>query len=115
MNKIDLDNEQVTISIYGCDSFFSFKSKIIFDKNNIIAVYPYERNLSPPWFRNLGTAIPGFIVAGTYQNFRNRKEFWCTHFQGNTIVLDLDGEEYTRIVCDLPRDDSVTEWITKLV
>lgn len=114
MNKIYLDNEQVTISICGCDRFFAFKSEVLFPRSSILAVYSYNRNLSPPWLRNPGTAIPGLIVAGTYQNLNDRKEFWCTHFNGNTIVIDLNEEKYTRIVCDLPKNEPVDEWIARL-
>ena len=114
MNKISLDGERITISITGWDKIFCLKGKVSFAKKNICRVYSYDRSISPPWLKNPGTAIPGIIIAGTYQNFKNRKEFWCTHFNGNTIALDLQKEKYTRIVCDLPLDEPVDKWIDKL-
>jgi hypothetical protein len=113
MNKISLNNKQVTIDITGWDRLWSFKNKVSFAQNNIINVFKYNQSIFPPWFRNPGTAT-GKIIAGTYQNLKNRREFWCTHFSGNTIVIDLEGEEYNRIVCDLPEDESVDKWIGKL-
>lgn len=114
MNQLSLNNDQVTIQISGWDRFWSFKRKISFAKDNITYVSRYDKNISPPWLKNPGTAIPGKIVAGTYQNLKTRKEFWCTHFNENTIVIDLEREKYNRIVCDLPQDESVDEWIAKL-
>ena len=104
MNKISLNNEQVTISISGWDKWLSLKSQISFPKSSILKVDTYDDKISPPWLKNPGTAIPGVIIAGTYQNFKGRKEFWCTHFSGNTIVIDLTQEKYNRVVCDLPTD-----------
>ncbi|MBW4537414.1 MAG: hypothetical protein KME09_26105 [Pleurocapsa minor HA4230-MV1] len=114
MNRISLDNQQVTIQIFGWDKLWSFKRKVIFDQNNIIQVFKYDKSISPPWLKSLGTAIPGIIIAGTYQNFKNRQEFWSTRFNGNTIAIDLQREKYNRVVCDLPQDQSVDEWIAKL-
>jgi len=114
MNQINLNNQQVTIDISGWDSFWSFKKKVSFARNNIIQAFRYNQNIAPPWLRNPGTAIPGKIIAGTYQNLKNRREFWCTHFNGNTIVIDLKQEKYSRIVCDLPEDEPVDQWIAKL-
>lgn len=114
MNKIHIDEQNITINITGWDKIFCLKGKVSFAKSNITKVDMYDKSISPPWLKNPGTAIPGVIIAGTYQNLRNRKEFWCTHFNGNTIVIDLKGEKYNRIVCDLPPDEPVEQWLKKL-
>ncbi|MGL6340259.1 MAG: hypothetical protein ACRC80_14115 [Waterburya sp.] len=114
MNKISLDNQQVTIEISGWDKFWSFQGKVVFAQSNITQVFKYDQTISPPWLRILGTKLPGIIIAGTYRNLKNRQEFWSTHFQDNAIVIDLEKEKYNRIVCDLPQDQSVDEWIAKL-
>lgn len=114
MNKINLDRGIVTIFITGWDKIFCLKSKVSFAQKNISHLFVYQKNISPPWLRNPGTAIPGLIVAGTYQNLKGRKEFWSTHFNNNTIVIELEREKYHRIVCDLPLDEPVTKWIKKL-
>ena len=114
MIGIILDNERVIISITGWDRVFCLKGRVSFAKSNIIRAYPYEKSITPPWLKNPGTAIPGVIIAGTYQNLKERKEFWCTHFNGNTIVIDLEGEKYNRVVLDLPQDEPVDHWIEKL-
>jgi hypothetical protein len=114
MNNIEIIDRQVTIHISGWDKFFALKGTVSFPQASIIQAYEYDQSISPPWLKNPGTAIPGVIIAGSYQNLGDRKEFWCTHFQGNTIVIDLEHEQYNRIVLDLPENQPVNEWIDRL-
>jgi hypothetical protein len=114
MNNIEIIDRQVTIHISGWDKFFTLKGTVSFPHASITQVYEYDQSISPPWLKNPGTAIPGVIIAGSYQNLGDRKEFWCTHFKGNTIVIDLDLEHYNRIVLDLPENQPVNEWIDRL-
>jgi hypothetical protein len=114
MNKLEIINEQVTVHISGWDKFFALKGTVTFPQASIVNVYPYDHSISPPWLKNPGTAIPGVIIAGSYQDLKNRHEFWCTHFQGNTIVIDLEHEQYGRIVLDLPPEQPIDEWIPRL-
>jgi hypothetical protein len=114
MNNIEIIDRQVTIQLSGWDKFFAFKGSLSFPQASINQVYEYDQSLSPPWLKNPGTAIPGVIIAGSYQNLGDRKEFWCTHFTGNTIVIDLEHEQYNRIVLDLPEHQPVSEWIDRL-
>jgi hypothetical protein len=114
MNTIALNGDQVTIAITGWDKVFSLKGEVTFPKTSITNVYAFDNSLSPPWLRNPGTAIPGIITAGTYQNLGDRKEFWCTHFKGNALVIDLDHEDYSRIVVDLADHESVEAWVATL-
>jgi hypothetical protein len=114
MNNIEIIDRQVTIHISGWDKFFALKGTVSFPQTSITQVYEYDQSISPPWLKNPGTAIPGVIIAGSYQNLGDRKEFWCTHFKGNTIVIDLEHEHYNRIVLDLPGDQPVSEWIDRL-
>ncbi len=114
MNRIEIIDRQVTIHISGWDKFFALKGTVSFPHASITQVYEYDQSISPPWLKNPGTAIPGVIIAGSYQNLGDRKEFWCTHFKGNTIVIDLEHEHYNRIVLDLPENQLVSEWIDRL-
>jgi hypothetical protein len=114
MNKLEIINEQIIVYISGWDKFFALKSTFTFPQANITNVYAYDDSISPPWLKSPGTVIPGKIIAGTYQNLKDRKEFWCTHFKGNTIVIDLQHEEYDRIVLDLSPEQPINEWISHL-
>jgi hypothetical protein len=114
MNKIDIVEDQCVIQISGWDKFFALKGEVSFPLASITNVYPYDSSLAPPWLKNPGTAWPGVIIAGTYQDLAGRKEFWCTHFKENTLVIDLEHEQYQRIVLDLSPEQPITEWIARL-
>ena len=114
MNTLSVNSEQVTLLISGWDRVFAFKRKVTFSRSNISRVYPCNRSVTPPLFRFPGTAIPGIIMAGTFLDGEDRKEFWCTRFRGNTLVIDLGHEDYSRIVCDLPEGEFVDAWVEKL-
>ena len=114
MNTLSLNGEGVTLSVSGWDRIFAFKRKVTFSKSNISRVYPHNRTITPPLFRLPGTAIPDIIMAGTFSDGENRKEFWSTRFSCNTLVLELEHETYSRIVCDLPKGESVAAWVERL-
>ena len=114
INTLSVNGEQVILSISGWDRIFAFKRKVTFSRSNISRVYPRNRSVTPPLFRFPGTAIPGIITAGTFLDGETRKEFWCTRFRDNTLVIDLEHEDYSRIVCDLPKGESVDAWVEKL-
>ena len=115
MNKIEIDGNEVQIAITGWDKLFSLKGKLTFPLDSVVAVSPYDDSIVPPGIMAPGTSIPKVVIAGTYINLKGRREFWCTHFKGNAIVIDLEHENYDRIVCDLPEDETVDEWKAKLV
>ena len=114
MNTLSVNGEQVTLSISGWDRLFALKRSVTFSKRNISSVYPCNRSVTPPLFRFPGTAVPGMIMAGTFLDGENRKEFWSTRFSCNTIVIELEHESYSRIVCDLPKGESVAAWVERL-
>lgn len=100
MNKVTISDDVVRIEIAGWDRIWSFKGSLSIPKASIDKVYRHDGKLTPPWCRCPGTALPRVIIAGTYCG-RGRKEFWNTHFSQETLVFDLKGAGYTRIVLDV--------------
>ncbi len=114
MNTIQIVDHQVTIHLSGWDKFFALKGHVSVPIASITHVDRYQTSLLPPWLKSPGTAVPGLVMAGTFRNLTGRKEFWCTYFKGNTLVIDLQNAAYDRIVVDLPKDQAVEDWIAKL-
>src|SRR5688572_2480255 len=75
MTTIESNGDQVTISITGWDKVFSLKGEVTFPRTSVTKVYAFDKSLSPPWLRSPATAILGIIIAGTYRDLRDRKEF----------------------------------------
>ena len=100
MVEYKIDESALILEIRGWDRIWSLKGmlKINFDKiNGIRRIADGDR---PPWLRAPGTYWPNLITAGTYHG-KGKKEFWCTRHKKNTVVIDLTGEDYTRVVVDI--------------
>ena len=66
----------------------------------VLNAWPELRGMRAP-----GTGIPGTIMVGTRRgNFG--KDFAAVHGQGPAVVVELEGQEFDRLVLTI--DDSVT-------
>lgn len=100
MVEYKIDESALILEIRGWDRIWSLKGilKINFDKiNGIRRIADGDRQ---PWLRAPGTYWPNLITAGSYYG-KGKKEFWCTRHKKNTVVIDLTGEDYTRVVVDI--------------
>jgi hypothetical protein len=110
MNRIEITEESIEITIEGWDKLWSFKGKLTIPRKLISGVYRRPKDMKPPWLRAPGTYLPKVIAAGTYHG-SDRKEFWNTHFDDECVVFDLNNFDYTCVVVDVP---DAQKLITKL-
>src|ERR1700690_3456913 len=100
MVDVEIDGDDVIIKVIGSHRIWTLKNEIRFKKNNIISVTKTGVELQPPRLFRLGTAVPGFICAGTLSGGQ-RKEFWDRTKNGRGICIELADTEYSRIVVDV--------------
>src|SRR5262245_40472834 len=62
-------------------------------------------DLRPRGIRAPGTAVPGYFLAGTWRG-KKVKEFWYVNRSAPALVLDLESNEYARVVVKV--DDPAT-------
>ena len=110
MIKLTLKEKVLEINLSKWDKVLALKRKICVPISSIKKVYPKPKSLKPPWLRAPGTYIPKVICAGTYYGFK-RKEFWCTHFSKDCLVIELENFDYTRIVIDVENLQEIIEKI----
>ncbi|MEO3785282.1 hypothetical protein ABGB12_18280 [Actinocorallia sp. B10E7] len=55
---------------------------------------------TPAGFRSPGTYFPGVIAAGTYRS-RGGKDFWDVRDPAGSLVIDLEGADYRRLVVEV--------------
>lgn len=108
MNTVCVSDGTVAIKIEGMDKLWSFKGALNIPRKAIVKAYLRPENMKPPRLRAPGTYLPHIIAAGTYRGL-GKKEFWDTHFQGDCVVFDLAGFDYTRVVVDVPDARSLLE------
>lgn len=104
MVNVEIQGDDVTITVIGIHKIWALKSMINFKKKNVLSVVKTDRELRHPWLFKVGTAVPGIICAGTLFGW-HRKEFWDRTRKGRGICIELTGAEYTRIVVDVSDPD----------
>lgn len=98
-----INESLLIIEMKGWDKLWSLKGSLKIDLKKIVRVRHVANNDSPPWLRSPGTSLPGVITAGTYYG-KGKKEFWCTRYKNNAVVIDLADADYTRVVVDVEDD-----------
>ena len=102
MVKVSIDGDRVHFAVQGWDRLWALKSSLEIPLVHIRAVR-IDTSAARGWFHGLrlpGTEIPGVVVAGTFVQ-RDGNVFFDVHDPDNTIVLDLDHEEYARLVIEV--------------
>ena len=62
-------------------------------------------------WKTAGTRIPGVLAAGTFHLW-GKRVFWDVHNAGNTLVIDLDHEDYDQLVIEVENPDSVVAMLS---
>ena|SRR5208283_2853576 len=88
----------------GSHKIWALERAITFKKSNVLRVEKTDGGLRPPRLFRVGTAVPGFICAGTLSG-RGRKEFWDRTKNGRGISIDLANAAYTKVVVDVEDPD----------
>jgi hypothetical protein len=100
MVNVEIHGDDVIVKVIGSHKIWALKSEIRFEKSNIVSIEKTGPELQPPLLFRVGTALPGFICAGTLSG-RQRKEFWDRTKNGRGICIELVDTEYDRIVVDV--------------
>ena len=104
MVNVEINGGDVTIKVIGSHKIWTLTSVIHFKKRNVMSVTKTGKDLRPPRLFRVGTAVPGFICAGTLFGWRH-KEFWDRTKKGRGICIELADAAYTRIVVDVTDPD----------
>jgi hypothetical protein len=104
MVNLEISRDDVTINVIGLHKIWALTSMIHFKRRNVVSVTKTGQEIQPPQLFRIGTAIPGFISAGTLSGL-GRKECWDRTKKGRGICIELADAEYTRIVVDVMDPD----------
>ena len=112
MVEVMVSPNQVRLELTGWDRL-SLKTSLTFPTAGIRIVYA-DLNPSQPWreapfsWIRVGISLPGAIHAGTFTG-QGRREFWCVHFTGRSVVFELEDLPYTHIVVDVRDPEAVVQ------
>lgn len=100
MTAVTVEVDTIKITLDGMDKVWALKGGIEIPLAQVRSVQIAPANLRPKGFRAPGTFLPGRVCAGTWRG-RGTKEFWNVRRKGKTLVLELEGGEYTRVAIDV--------------
>ena len=108
MVNVSIQNGRVRFHVEGWDRLWALKSELEIPLEHIDGVRADPEPARGWWhgFRLPGTEIPGLITAGTFYQ-SDGAVFFDVHDPERTIVLDLNHEQYKRLVIEV-EDPSAT-------
>lgn len=106
-----IQNENLVLNVKGIGKFLALKSELVIPLINIkgVTADPGAFDM-PKGLRAPGTAIPGIVYAGTFYHDGD-KVFWDVRNRSKTIVIELENEEFNRLVVEVENVEETTKLI----
>ena len=102
MVRVSVEGDRVRFDVEGWDKLWAFKSQLEIPLSHIRAVRA-DPEPARGWWHGLrlpGTQIPGILTAGTFYQ-SDGAVFYDVHNPERTIVIDLDHEDYKRLIIEV--------------
>jgi hypothetical protein len=113
MTNIEINNEYLDITFTGWDRVWTLKERLSIPLSHVRRVAVQS---SPPMnWKNLrapGTSWPGKIRAGSYWSWETHEwSFWNIRKANRVVVIELEGEKYSRLVLEVDDPQRAMEMI----
>jgi hypothetical protein len=114
---VDVTNGQLDITLTCWDRVWALKKHLSIPLAHVKSIQVQ----SPPrmnWknLRAPGTSWPGKIRAGSYWSWETHEwSFWNVRKSQRVVVIDLDGEKYSRLVLQVENPEGVVEMVRRVV
>jgi hypothetical protein len=112
MVKVSIDGGRANFAVQGWDKLWALKTSLEIPLSHIRGAR-IDTESARGWFHGLrlpGTEIPGVLTAGTFLQ-RDGAVFFDVHDPDNTIVIELDHENYKRLVIEVEDPDATVTMI----
>lgn len=114
MVKLSRNSDSLIVTIEGIGKLMAFKNKIVIPFEKIVEVSVNLNDDVAIWqgIRLPSTSVPGFIHMGTRLTLKGR-HFYLRRKGHESIILELKGHKFKRIVVDVPDPvDAVSQILT---
>jgi hypothetical protein len=110
MVRVSIHGDRVRFEVEGWDKFWALKSHLEIPLAHVLAARVDPESARGLWhgLRLPGTQIPGIITAGTFYQ-SDGAVFFDVHDPERTVVIDLDHEQYQRLVIEVDEPAEVVE------
>jgi hypothetical protein len=102
MVQISVNGDRVHFDVEGLDKFWAFRSRLDIPLAHILGV-KIDPEAAHGWWHGLrimGSNIPGVLTAGTFYQ-QGGIVFYDVHDPERTIVLELEHENYKRLIVEV--------------
>ena|SRR5436190_24185747 len=114
MVEITIENDKAIFEVQGWDKLWSLHSRLEIPLSHITGAY-IDCEPAMGWFQGLkiaGTDVPNIFRAGTFYQ-QGEWVFWDVHHAENTIVIELDHENYRKLIIEVANPELEVEKIMK--
>jgi hypothetical protein len=115
MMTVDVSNGQLDINLTGWDRVWTVKKSLSVPVSHIksIDIKPVPR-LNWKTLRLGGAHWPGKITAGSYWSWEMHEwSFWNIRKAARVVVIELEGEKYSRLVLEVEDPDGLVEMVRR--
>jgi hypothetical protein len=116
MVHVSIHSDRVRFEVEGWDKLWALKSQLEIPVAHIRAVRA-DPEPARGWWHGLrlpGTQVPGILTAGTFYQ-SDGFVFYDVHDPERTVVIDLDHEQYQRLVIEVANPAEVVERLRSVI
>lgn len=112
MVDVRIEGDTVVFDVRGLHKLWAFKSRLAVPRASVLGAR-HDPEAVRGWkgWRVPGTHVPGLLIAGTFYRDGHRI-FWDVRDPANTVVVDLDGQDYNQLVIEVEDPAAVVEMLT---
>lgn len=116
MVDISVHDDRLIFEVEGWDKLWALRSRLEIPIIHVKGAH-IDEDAAKGWWHGVklgGSDLPGVITAGTFYR-RGRLVFYDTHRRENTIVVDLDHEDYDQLILQVRDPMAAVKTITDAV
>ncbi len=111
MAKVTVEDGNLLIEVEGLDKLWALQSRLSIPLAHIRGAIPDPAIARDArGWRGPGTYVPGVVTAGTFHVHGDRI-FWDVHDASKALVIDLDNEDYRRLIIEVDDPQATTDAI----
>jgi hypothetical protein len=112
MVDLSVADGKLILNVRGADKLWALRSSLEIPLQHISGVRA-DPSIAHGWYHGLktwGTNIPGVLTAGTFHQ-QGKRVFWDVHKPENTIVIELQADEYNELIVEVSDPEEAVELI----
>ncbi len=101
MVNVRIEDDIVVFGVQGLYQLWAFKSRLDVPRASVLGAR-HDPEAVRGWkeWRVPGTSVPGLLTAGTFYR-DGQRIFWDVHDAANTVVVDLNDQDYSQLVIEV--------------